>query len=122
MKGEPTQQLVAIDGMTFVVADIVAYRVDPYERLDAGPVDAAPYTRVWLRQHHGQWNFAIKGDHGETLRKAIEGALPPMTEPLPTEEDREAFQYVLENSDPDADADDPFVRIAKWALARSAHG
>jgi hypothetical protein len=42
------------------------------------------------------------------LRRGVKG---------PSAEDLEHFQYVLDNSDPEADLDDPFVRLAQWALA-----
>lgn len=111
---ERAKKLVTFGNHTLLVDEIIGFRID------LPPEPYGPTTLVWVRTHHGQWSFSEKGDHGDLLREAMLEGLPPMTEPLPTAKDREAFQYVIDNSDPEADADDPFVRIAKWALARPA--
>lgn len=115
--------LVKMGKHAFRVEDIIAWKID--ENLEGYIREDKIITRVWLRTHHGQWSFFEPGNHDELLTKACEEHAHPLrdVEPLtppPTEEDRAAFVYVLENSDPVADADDPFVRVAKWALARSA--
>lgn len=123
--------LVHLGKNTIVAEEIVAFRVEEPIGCVDGPNDTERlWTVVWVRSHRGMYNFTEKGDHSQKLTAALTSLQsdgisashvlqrPPAP---PTDKDLEHFQYVLDNSDLEADADDPFVRLAKWALAsRSA--
>ena len=120
--------LVRLPRHTFVAADIVAFRVTEGVVYGEGNQVYDKLTLVWVRTHRGQYNFGEPGDHSEALAAAMEAANPtPLVELRrgvkgPSAEDLAHFQYVLDNSDTEADEDDPFYRLAKWALALPREG